>query len=122
MANIMQLRDAEGIAIGAAMIRGEPVPVVDAGALLGEPQADRRRLVTIAVGEGSVAIAVDDVLGVSAISDDIANELPPLLHGAADGVIRAIGVRDGAFLLRLEAGRLIPDGALNAIGDIGGAK
>ena len=118
-ANLMQVGDAEGFAVAAAMIRGEPVPVVDTGAVLGEPQTDPRRLVTISVGERSVAISVDDVLGVSTIADDIANELPPLLRGAVDGVVRAIGVRDGEFLFRLEASRLIPDGALDAIGDSG---
>ena len=121
-ANIMQLGDAEGFAVGAAMIHGEPVPVVDAGALLGEPQTDPRRLITISVDQRSVAIAVDDVLGVSTIADDIANELPPLLRGAADKAVRAIDVRDGEFLLRLEASRLVPDGALEAIGEMGRGK
>jgi purine-binding chemotaxis protein CheW len=121
-ANIMQFADAEGLAIGAAMIRGEPVPVVDTGALLGEPQTHPRRLVTISVGGRSVAISVDDVLGVSTIGDDLANELPPLLRGAADKSVRAIDVRDGEFLLRLEASRLIPDSTLEAIGDIGSGR
>jgi purine-binding chemotaxis protein CheW len=121
-ANIMKVRDAEGCAVGAAMIRGKPVPIVDAGALLGEPQTDPRRLVAIGIGERSVAISVDDVVGVSAIADDEANELPPLLCGAVDSVIRAIEVRDGEFLIRLEESRLIPNGAFDAVGNIGRGK
>lgn len=121
-AALMPLGDAKGLVAGAAMIHGELVPVVDTGVLLGEPKADPRRLVTISVGERRVAIAVDDVIDVGTMSDDVASGLPPLLRGAADEAVRAIDVRDGEFLLCLEASRLIPDGALDAIGDIGRAK
>ncbi|HEY1797499.1 MAG TPA: chemotaxis protein CheW [Stellaceae bacterium] len=118
-AGLMPIRDAEGFAVGAAIIRGEAVPVLDTGALLGEPQTDPRRLVAVSVGERRVAILVDDVVGVSAIAEDIASTLPPLLRGAIDRIVGAIDVRDGDFLLRLEASRLIPDGTLDAIGDLG---
>lgn len=121
-ANIMQLDETDGFAVGAAIIHGEPVPVVDTGALFGEPQPDPRRLVKISVGERSVAITVDDVLGVSTIADAIASELPPLLRGATDNAVRAIDVRDGDFLLRLEASRLIPDTAFHGIVDNGRAS
>jgi purine-binding chemotaxis protein CheW len=121
-ANLMPLDDAEGLIVGAAMIHGNLIPVVDTGALLGAPQTDARRLVAIGVGDRSVALSVDEVIGVSTITDDLASELPPLLRGAADMPVRAIDVRDGEFLLRLEASRLIPDGAFDAINDIGRAK
>jgi hypothetical protein len=52
------------------------------------------------------------VLGVRAIEPDLLEGLPPLLHGAAGDVVSAIGILDGEFLLRLEAGRLVPETAL----------
>jgi purine-binding chemotaxis protein CheW len=121
-ANLIPLDDAEGLVIAAAMIHGDLVPVVDTGALFGEPQTDPQRLVSISVGDRRVAISVDEVIGVSTIADGVANELPPLLCDAVDKAVRAIDVRDGEFLFRLEASRLIPDGALDAIGHTGRAK
>ncbi|HYM71934.1 MAG TPA: chemotaxis protein CheW [Stellaceae bacterium] len=107
-----QLAEAGGFIGGVSIIRGAPAPVVDAGALFGEAPMMRRRLVAIDAGGRLVALAVDDVLGVRAIEPDLLEGLPPLLHGAAGDVVSAIGILDGEFLLRLEAGRLVPETAL----------
>jgi purine-binding chemotaxis protein CheW len=115
---LMQLGDAEGLGVGAAIIHGETVPVVDSGALLGEDVAPRL-LVRISVGHRSVAVLVDDVLGISSIAGEFADDLPPLLRGAVPDAVRAIDSRDGEFLLRLEASRLIPDALPEPLGDLG---
>jgi purine-binding chemotaxis protein CheW len=114
MLAVTPLADTAGC-VGAAIIRGVPIPVVDAGTLFGEPQTSRRRLVTIDVGDRLVALAVDDVLSITAIADDVLRELPPLLRGAAANVVQAIGSLDGEFLVVLEASRLVPDSVLEAL-------
>lgn len=113
---ITPLADPGGFVNGASIIHGMPVPVIDAGALFGEPPASRRRLVTINVGGRLVALAVDEVLGASEIAEHVLQELPPLLREATADAVHTIGVLDGEFLLCLEASRLIPDAVLNALG------
>lgn len=113
---VTPLADPGGLVRGASIIRGVPVPVIDAGALFGEPQAAPRRLVTIKVGERLVALAVDAVLGASDIAGQAQQELPPLLHEAAADAVRSIGILDGEFLLCLDASRLIPDSVFDALG------
>ncbi|HEX3883809.1 MAG TPA: chemotaxis protein CheW [Stellaceae bacterium] len=104
-----------GFILGVSNIRGVPVPVVDAGGLFGEAEGGHRRLITIEIGARSVALAVDDVVGVIAIAEDLLEELPPLLREAAGDAVTAIGVLDGEFLIHLEASRLVPDGLLQSL-------
>lgn len=115
---VTPLATCANIVSGASIIRGIPVPVVDAGALFGEPAAARRRLVTVDVGGRWVALAVDEVLGAGEIPDAELRELPPLLREAATDAVRAIGVLDGEFLLCLEVSRLVPDEMLDALAAI----
>lgn len=118
---IEQLADAAGFVAGVSIVRGEPMPVVDVGALFDEPTRENRRFVTIDVGGRLVALAVGQVLGVGAIADDLLESLPPLLRDATRDVVRAIGVLDGELLLRLEASRLVPEAALEGLGTAGPA-
>jgi purine-binding chemotaxis protein CheW len=85
------------------------VPVVDAGLLLGGEEANASRFVSIRIGERTVALAVDAVLGVRAIADDDLRELPPLLGGASGDVIALLGQLDSEMLVVLEDARLVPD-------------
>jgi purine-binding chemotaxis protein CheW len=93
---------------GLAVIRGEPVPVVDLAALLFGPAPDRpTRFVTLRVGARRVALATDGVVGVRTLAASGA-PLPPLLaEGAA--AVAAVGRLDDALLLVLSAVRLLPD-------------
>jgi purine-binding chemotaxis protein CheW len=109
------LADPLGPVCGAAIIRGVTVPVVDAGALFGEPQLGRPRFVTVDLNERLVALAVDEVLGTADIAAGIAEGLPPLLREIVPEAVRTIGVRDGEFVLRLEAARLVPADVLAAL-------
>jgi purine-binding chemotaxis protein CheW len=97
---------------GVSVIRGAPVPIVDVPAMVGEKTGRPRRLVTLAIGERLVGLAVDDVIGVEVIEGTLAKDLPPLLRDAAGDAIQAMRVLDGELLLLLEAGRLVPDGVL----------
>jgi len=110
---LQPLRDAPAFTLGLSVIRGESVPVVDLGACLGSggQSADISRFVTLAVAERTVALAVHGVEGVTTVSDAELEAMPPLLAGAAGGVVERLAQHDGALLLVLEAGRVFPTAA-----------
>jgi purine-binding chemotaxis protein CheW len=97
---------------GLAVIRGVPVPVVDLGSIIGGVLTQPQRLVTARTGERTVALAVDEVIGVMPIAADQAEALPPLLRGAASEAISAIGVLDAELVLFLRGSRIVPDDVL----------
>jgi len=94
---------------GLAVVRGEPLPVVDAARLLGLQEGPIGRFVTVAVGVRRVALAVDAVVGVRRFPPGSLRALPPLLHEAAGDVVDAIGLLDSALLLVLRSARLLHD-------------
>lgn len=97
---------------GLAVIRGAPVPVVDAARLLGaEQDVPAGRFVTLAVGRRRVALALSSVQGVRTVAADLLHRLPPLLHDAGAEVVAAIGLLDAELLLVLHGARLLPDDA-----------
>lgn len=102
---------------GLSIIRGSPVPVIDTGKLFGEQETRSARLVTIRVGDRTVAFAVDEVLGVRAIETDVVVTLPPLLRDAG-GALSAIGTLDAELLLFMNAARIVPDALFD---DLSGA-
>jgi purine-binding chemotaxis protein CheW len=95
---------------GIAIVRGTPIPVVDAAVLLfGESESDVTRFVTLKVGSRRVALRVGAVLEIAAIPGDAVNELPPLLQQAGDDVIAAVGALDADLLFVLAATKLVTD-------------
>jgi purine-binding chemotaxis protein CheW len=103
--------------LGAAVVRGSAVPVVDARALLGEGPASTRdaRFVSVRVGDRRAVLAVDAVLGVRALDDVSVGQMPPILRDASEGVPELLGALDRDLLLVLDAGRLVPESAWRAI-------
>ena len=101
---------------GLSLIRGAPVPVVDAGVLLGERTARAERLVTIRIGERRVALAVESVAGIRPIAARALHGLPPLLHDAARETVAAIGTLDAQLLFFLNAARIVPPAVLDQLG------
>jgi purine-binding chemotaxis protein CheW len=106
----------EGLAAvdGLTMIRGAPVPVVDARRLLGVSGERATRFVIVRAAERRVAVAVDAVISVVRIALDTLADLPPLL-GAHGDRIAAIGTRDAGLLVVLDAARLLPADSWAAI-------
>lgn len=102
------LGGAPAFVSGLALVRGEPVPVVDAARLLGVQGSQPGRWVTLTVGERRVALAVDTVLGVAAMDEAAQQALPPLLAEAGADVVAAIGTRDAQLLLLLDSTRVVP--------------
>ena len=101
--------------LGLCPIRGLPVPVVDLQSLLGEPESPPRGMVTLKIGSGTFAVAVESVLGVRAIGGDDSDRLPPLLRGAADDIVAALGMLDSELLLFLQSARIAPPDLLGQV-------
>jgi len=107
---IEPLAQSDGFVLGLCTIRGTSVPVVDVGALLGAGDAAQStRLVMVRVEERVVALAVEAVLGIRAVASQSLQDLPPLLGEASTALIASIGAVDGAFLLVLQAARILAD-------------
>jgi purine-binding chemotaxis protein CheW len=113
-----------GFVLGLSVIRGAPVPVVDAFALLvgdaaGSVHPQPGRFVTLNVGTRTAALAVDEVLGVRGLPSEALADLPPLLSLAGRDVVDAVGMLDAELLLILSGARLVPAAVWQAL-DAGG--
>lgn len=97
--------------LGTAIIRGQAVPVVDAGQLLLGNTTSARRLLLLRIGERHVALAVDGIVGPRSISEQQLCATPPLLQ-ANDLVVDSIAVLDSELVHVLNSLRLITDDAL----------
>jgi purine-binding chemotaxis protein CheW len=100
---------------GIAVVRGSPVPVVDLAVLVGgAPSASpARRWVMVRCGARAAALAVDSVVGIRALPPGAV--MAPLVAGAAQGALAELRVRDAQLVLVLEASRLVPEGAFEAL-------
>ena len=98
-----------GFIRGLTVVRGTPIPVVDAGLLLSGVASHPTRFVTVKAGTRRVALAVDAVVGIVKIPSGSLETLPPLFQEADVDVISAIGTLDAELLLVLRATRLISD-------------
>jgi purine-binding chemotaxis protein CheW len=92
---------------GICMIRGAPVPVIDAGLLFDEQGARCERLVTVRTGDRTIAFATEAVLAVEKIRGQALEELPPLLSNI--GGLEAITALDEELVFFLRTARIIPD-------------
>jgi purine-binding chemotaxis protein CheW len=98
---------------GLSVIRGAAVPVIDAGLLVGDQPTSSERLITIRTGSRTIALAVETVVGISAIGEATVTALPPLLRDAASEAIAAIGTLDAELLIFLRATRIVPQEVLD---------
>ncbi len=103
--------------LGLAVLRGEPTPVVDLGALLGTSGGDPPgRFVTLRLGERRVALGVRTVAGFTVLDAAGLSPLPPLVAGGSEA-IAALGLRDGLLLLVLQTARLLPEQVWTALAE-----
>jgi purine-binding chemotaxis protein CheW len=107
--------EALAMVAGLTMIRGAPVPVIDARRLLGVPGERAARFVIVRAAERRVAVVVDAVIAVRRIELETLARLPPLLGGAQRDSVAAIGTHDAGFLVVLDAARLLPGDSWAAI-------
>jgi purine-binding chemotaxis protein CheW len=106
---VSPLPHAQHFVAGVARIRGAPIPVIDAGLLLGgDADGPAGRFVLLRIGDRRVALAVESVVGVRRMPADPLQPLPPLLSEASRDAVAAIAALDGELLLVLEGVGLLP--------------
>jgi purine-binding chemotaxis protein CheW len=103
--------------LGVAIVRGAPIPVIDANLLVASTRKDLglQRFVTIKVGARRAALLVDAVIGVRTLDSMSTHALPPLFGDAASEGLQAIGALDADLLLVLRSTRIVPESAWSAI-------
>ena len=106
---IEPIAGAPDYVLGASIIRGGAVPVVDAGLLLGNGRTAPNRLVSLKAGARKVVLVAEAVAGIRRLAAGELNGLPPLLREVARDAVTAIGILDSALLLVLRTARLVPD-------------
>lgn len=110
------LRGMPAFVLGLAIIRGEPLPVVHLGRLLGaEGSSSASRFVTLRAGRRNLALAVEEVLGVREVDSDRLTELAPLLGADAVEVIETVGRLDAELLVVLSAMKIVPQAVWEAL-------
>jgi len=93
-----------------------PVPIVDAGALIGTHEPPQRRGSSHWWSRGAPSRWPSRVVvGVRELPAEALGDLPPLLATRARTSFSAIGVLDDAFLVVLRVTRLLPDSTWNAL-------
>lgn len=106
---------------GLAVIRGVPVPVIDAAALLGGSDEGGRdggiaaRFVALRAGARSVVLSVAAVLGVREMSEVSLQDLPPLFEQKSHEAVAAVGALDAECLVVLRAARILPEAIWEAL-------
>ncbi len=112
------LENTPDFILGMACIRGAAVPVVLLSALFhgGDRRDPLTRFVTLRVGQRSIALAVESVVGIADLSDHVFDNLPPLLKSVRTEFIQALGTVDAEFLVLLDTARLVPDSVWQALG------
>jgi purine-binding chemotaxis protein CheW len=118
---IKTLAGAPHYICGLSIIRGAPVPVVDVGLVIGSGSGEPMRLVAVKAGTRVIALAVGEVVDISAVAAGRLAQLPPLLGDAAYETVRAIGTRDKELLVFLHSSRLVPDDILSRLDEAGAA-
>ena len=105
--------------LGLSIVRGSPVPVIDACRLLSPLSSalsrTAPRFVTLRLGERTAALLVDEVLEVRSIAQGTLTKIPPLLRESG-GELSAIGSLDAELLLVIQGARLVSETVWDAAG------
>jgi purine-binding chemotaxis protein CheW len=94
---------------GASIIRGQATPVVDLAVLLGGQDLSAPSRYVVLVGGSPVALAVDAVLGVRALSRESLGGLPRLLRDFGSQHVHSLGSLDGELVPVLASTIVLPD-------------
>ena len=105
--------------LGLSVVRGSPIPVIDARRLLMGRAGEMpftARFVTLRLGSRRAALVVDAVVGVRTIGAFYLQACPPLLRESHIDIISAIGRLDDELLLVVESTRILPASFLGVPG------
>ncbi len=106
---------------GVSIIRGLPLPVIDAGLLLSADAAPAERLISLRTAARRFALLVGSVVGVRHFSPEALGEPPPLLRHVAADVISAIGLLDAELVFFLGTTLVVPEALLEPPSEAGRA-
>jgi purine-binding chemotaxis protein CheW len=111
------LATAPAFVSGLAIVRGEPMPVLDLRRLLGSTTVSEspRRMVILRFDARRAGLLVDGVQAVRRVGADTLQSLPRLLGEASAEIVTQIGRLDEKLLLVLESARLVPDEVWTAL-------
>jgi purine-binding chemotaxis protein CheW len=102
--------------LGISIVRGRPIPVIDAGFLLGVGgRSAVGRFVVIRAGERVFALGVSAVVGVVSAARHRLHALPPILGEGPSDLVASIGRRDSELLVVLRGARIVPDAVWTAV-------
>jgi len=104
--------------LGAAVIRGELVPVLSLSRLLSERDEAVHRFVLLDLGSRRAAIAVAAVRGVVLLPEASSRELPPLLSSCSERGLSQVSALDREFCLVLDASRVVPASTWEALPEL----
>jgi purine-binding chemotaxis protein CheW len=100
---------APSFVAGLSRIRGEHVPVIDLGRLLGATdETEPTRFVLLRVRSRKIAVRVDAVVGIGALPENASREVPRLLASADETAVAMLAARDAELMLVLDSVRLLP--------------
>jgi len=119
---VRPIAESPPFVLGVSLIRGEPVPVLDAASLLGAPKSPGGRFVTVQIDTRRVALSVDAVLGLFPIPANSMAGLPPLLGEASSEVVSALRILDNELLYLLNSARMVPDSLWATLKEQNGVK
>lgn len=105
--DVKEVPDSPACVRGLAIVRGEPVLVLDLATLIGGEPEPIGRFVVLRGGSRRVAVAVTSVVGVQVVAANLLSLLPPLLRGARADVVAQIGTLDRELLSVIEPSRLL---------------
>jgi purine-binding chemotaxis protein CheW len=105
---IQPVADTPDAVLGLSVIRGEAVPVIDIGLLLGMAPAKPARFVLARGEKRHFALAVTGAVSIASFEPGAWRELPPLAHGVQLALIDQIAVVDRELVLLLNALRIVP--------------
>lgn len=109
---------APSCVLGVSLVRGNPTPIVDIGALLSpEHQTMPTRFITLRAGKRRVSVVADQVVGIRSIPSSSLAASPPLLRRAAEDAISELGALDRELLVVLEVAKLVPEPVWKALED-----
>jgi purine-binding chemotaxis protein CheW len=101
---------------GLTLVRGVAMPLVNLARLLGQLEsAPAVRFVHVTTGSRSVAVGVDEVVGVRLIEVGSASDFPPLLGGVREQFVDALTTLDRELLLVLSSARLLPESTWDSL-------
>ena len=116
---VSPLSELPDFVLGVAVIRGTPTPVIELEALFqANAHAPARRFVTVRSGGRTVALAVDEVVGVSAVDRFELANLSPLLQNTRTDAISAMGRLDAELVAMLEVAKVVPGSIWNFLDSV----